>query len=263
MNRRRFVFRGNAAAFGGHIIRPKDIVLEAPGASSLPVTGGRSTAKIPRTQFEEFFKVESATTFAEGLFEDRKQFLKLTNHEVDEDTLVTSTVVRVDVRGMTVGRKPRLTVKQLQAELRGRSPLVSGQPALQISQASIDGIDIDGHRLAVEFNTKPFQRYDTHAKLLAAADDPAMAKDLGRWSATHGTIFTTIVKSIKWDGKPFPGSKIEGNAVTLPEFGQVFFGELLISELSRRLTIIRMALGSDSGGSASGGDVETNGMWSP
>ena len=51
--------------------------------------------------------------------------------------------------------------------------------------------------------------------------------------------------------------------VVLPTFGRVFFGELLISEFSRRLTMVRMALGSDAGGSASAGDVETNGGWSP
>ena len=51
--------------------------------------------------------------------------------------------------------------------------------------------------------------------------------------------------------------------VVLPGFGRVFFGELLIAQYSRRLTMVRMALGSDAGGSASAGDVETNGSWSP
>jgi len=43
----------------------------------------------------------------------------------------------------------------------------------------------------------------------------------------------------------------------------VFFGELLISEYERRLTMVRMWRGSDAGGSASAGDVSTNGGWSP
>ena len=36
--RRRFAFRGNAAAFGGRIVRPEDVVLEMPGASSLGIS---------------------------------------------------------------------------------------------------------------------------------------------------------------------------------------------------------------------------------
>ena len=60
-------------------------------------------------------------------------------------------------------------------------------------------------------------------------------------------MYATIVKSIRWDGKPFPKSEIHDNMVVLPTFGRVFFGELLISEYSRRLTMVRMALGSDCG----------------
>ncbi len=37
------------------------------------------------------------------------------------------------------------------------------------------------------------------------------------------------MKSIKWNGDPFPGAHIENNVVTIPDFGRVFFGELLIS----------------------------------
>jgi hypothetical protein len=37
--KRRFVFHGNAAPFGGRLVRPADIVLESNGGSSLPVTG--------------------------------------------------------------------------------------------------------------------------------------------------------------------------------------------------------------------------------
>jgi len=69
------------------------------------------------------------------------------------------------------------------------------------------------------------------------------------------------VKSIKWDGDPFPGAQIDHNTVTIPDFGRVFFGELLISRCERRLTMVRGALGSDSGGDVGGGDVQDNGSW--
>lgn len=262
--RRRFVFRGCASAFGGHLIRPKDIVLESPGASALPVTGGRSVSTLSRTRFDEFFQIESASTFAEGLFEDRHRFLDFTNHKVEEDTLAAVTHVRAEVAGLVVGRKPRMTVKHLRSELHARSPLQSGQPSIKIGNVAVDGVDIDGYKLVVELNTSPFQKCDTHAKLLVAADDPKFVEESnGHYiQASYDTVYTTIVKSIRWDGKPFPGSQIEHNKVTLPDFGRVYFGELLISHDSRRLTMIRMALGSDSGGSASGADAQDNGGWS-
>ena len=279
-NKRRFIFRASAAAFGGHLIRPKDIVFEAPSASSLTVSGGRSIGKIPATRFDEYFAVESASTFAEGLFEDRKQFLEFTNHRVEEDTLAAVTRVSAEVNGFVVGRKPRLTIKRMKADLTARSPLGSGQAAIRVGDVALDGIDIDGHRLVVELDTAPFQRFDTHAKLLVAADDPAFVKasgdalymktprngesnppPAGRLIEHGGTIYATIVRSIRWDGPPFPGSSIEFNKVVLPDFGRAYFGELLVSQQSRRLTMVRLALGSDGGGSASGADAQDNGGW--
>jgi hypothetical protein len=279
----RYVFHSHAAAFGGRIVRPKDIVLEAQGASALLVTGGRSVARLQRTQFDEFFEVASATTLTEGFFEDVKGFVDVTNHKAEEQSLAAVSRARADIDGLSVGRKPRLTIKRIVAELTNRSAGHSGQPAIRLGKdVAIDGISIDGFRLVVELNTKPFLKHDTHAKVLAAADDSKFVEESGeslfmskRFShdaktpafrklvRTGHTIYATIVKSIRWDGKPFPKSEIHDNMVVLPEFGRVFFGELLISEYSRRLTMVRMALGSDAGGSASAGDVETNGVWSP
>jgi len=284
-NRRRFIFRANAAAFGGHIIRPKEIVLEAPGASALPVTGGRSVANIPGTRFDDYFRIESAKTVTEGLFEDRQQFRDFTNHKIEQDALVAATMAIAEVNTMVVGRgvegAPRLTIKHLRGELRARSPLGSSMPAIRVGDLAIDGVDVDGHKLIVDLNPLPFQRFDTHAKLLVAADDPAFVKDSGdalymrtaRKGETapppagrlivdsYGTIYATVVRSIRWDGAPFPGAEIERNYVSIPNFGRIFFGELLLSQHCRRLTMVRMALGSDSGGSASGSDVQDNGGW--
>ena len=59
---RRFIFRGNAAAYGGRIYRPDDIIIEAKGASSLPVAGGRSTARLAPARFGEVMRVGRAST---------------------------------------------------------------------------------------------------------------------------------------------------------------------------------------------------------
>jgi hypothetical protein len=279
----RYVFHSHAAAFGGRIVRPKDITLEAGGASALVVTGGRCASELKRTQFGEFFEVEAARTLAEGAFEDTAAFVEVTHRRAQEQTLAAVSRARAEVDGLAIGRKPRLKIARIRAELTNRSAGYSGQPSIRIGKDTvIDGISIEGYRLVVELDPKPFVQYDTHAKLLAAVDDPKfvsksgetlfMSKRFGGETKrpafrtliqTGSTIYSTIVKSIQWDGKPFPKSEIHDNMVVLPEFGRVFFGELLISEHSRRLTMVRMALGSDAGGSASAGDIETNGVWSP
>jgi hypothetical protein len=180
-----------------------------------------------------------------------------------------------------VGRKPRLTIRHLHGSLTARSPLGSGEPSIGVGKDTvIDGVAIDGHHLIVELDVAPFQRFDTHAKLLTAADDPAFVRDSGNtlfMRATHhghpapgagrlfesspGTIYATVVKSIRWDGDPFPGANIDHHMVTIPDLGRLFFGELLVSRSERRLTMFRGVLGSDSGGDVSTVDVQDNGSW--
>jgi hypothetical protein len=79
---------------------------------------------------------------------------------------------------------------------------------------------------------------------------------------TYGTTYATIVRSIKWAGDPYPGATIEQHVVTVPDFGKIFFGEILITDQSRRLTMVRLELGSPIGGVVACGEVETNGSWS-
>jgi hypothetical protein len=280
--RRRFVFRGSAAAFGGRIVRPEDVIFEMPGASALPVSGGRSVSRIPRTDFKGFAGFESASTFAEGLVDDRDGAIALSNHQVREDSLRTTTRVQAEIRQLTVGRDKRLRIEHLAAELRGHSPAASGQPPITPGDVKIEGLTIDGFRLRIELELKLFERYDTHAKLITAIDDHAFVRSHGRqlFLTTHfegypapppngwlvpscETIYATIVRKLEWDDKPAPGARIDHHSVVVENFGRIFLGEMLIAPYSRRLTLLRLELGSDSGGSGGGPDVDINGGWLP
>jgi len=279
--RRRFIFRGNAAAIGGRIVRPHDLMIDTSVASSLTVVGGRSHAKAGDTRFGDFISFGAASTSAEGVFDDVKQQIELTHHRVAEGSLTTSTRVNADLTQLSVGNKPRLTVKHLHAALASKSPAGSGEPPIAIgSETVIDGAAIDGHGLVVELAVPLFQKYDTRSKLLAAADDPQFVRDsgdclfmksavggtpappTGRLLHACGTTYATLVKSIKWSGDPYPGATIDHHVVTVPNFGQIFFGELLITDLSRRLTLLRLELGSPDGGTVAAAEVESNGTWS-
>ena len=80
--RRRFVFRGNAAVIGGRIVRPKDQVIESSTASSLTVAGGRSRSQAKATRFGDWVSFGSASTSAEGLFDDVKQQIEVSHGRV-------------------------------------------------------------------------------------------------------------------------------------------------------------------------------------
>jgi hypothetical protein len=278
--KRRFVFHGHASALGGRIVRPSEAVLEAPG-SALPVTGGRSAVKIPGAKFGRYVSFGSASTFAEGLFDDLRAAAAVNERGGDVDVLTTTTIVRAEVREIVVGLKPQLKVKRLRAALTSRSPAASNHPAIKVDEDTvIEGVTIDRHKLIVEFN-ETFRTFDTYAKLLGAADDPKFVRQeggalllstelpgrrpppAGRIVESAGVIYGTIVRQVRWDGPPFPGAVIDHHTVVVPEFGTIFFGELLIEQRSRRLTAMRLELGSPDGGSGGFGDVQDNGMWYP
>jgi len=47
------------------------------------------------------------------------------------------------------------------------------------------------------------------------------------------------------------------------DFATLYFGEFRISKFARRLTMLRVELGCDVGGSLSLGDGSGNGQWEP
>jgi hypothetical protein len=272
--RRRFVFRGNAAAFGGRFVRPDDVFLETPG-SCLPVVGGRSVSTFsgPAEKYKGYISFESATTFAEGKFDDLKKAIALTHGKVREETLVTSTHVRAEINGLTVGTEKRLTVGRMVAALRSTSPTRFGlEPSIPVGEVAIDGLAIDGYGLKVVFDSAVFDEHDTYAKVARMATKASFAKKYGAqfFAGRAGTIkkrkqiHATLATRLEWEGEKDPRAEIVANNVLVVEnFGKIFFGELLISEGGRRLTLMRFELGSDGGGGAGGPDVDTNGSWSP
>jgi hypothetical protein len=279
--RRRFIFRGNAAAIGGRIVRPTDLILDSIATSSLTVVGGRSRERAAAAKFGEWISFSEANTFAEGLFDDVQRQIDFTNGRVPEDYLSTTTRVSADVAGLTVGNRPRLTIKRLHASLTSKSPTGSGEPPISVgADTIIDGVSIDGHALTVEVNLPLFQRYDTLSKLMTASDDPAFVKESGdhlfmtpttpgaaappppRLRYCNDVVYATVVKSVKWTGDPIPNARIDQHSVYVPDFGKIFFGELLLSSFSRRFTLLRLELGSELGGAVACAEVETNGIWS-
>jgi hypothetical protein len=79
---------------------------------------------------------------------------------------------------------------------------------------------------------------------------------------SHNLIHSTLVNKLRWKGKAFPGALIDHHSVKIPRFGRIYFGELLLADRSRRLTMMRVKLGSPIGGQIVMADADPNGGWS-
>jgi hypothetical protein len=279
---RRFVFRGNASAVAGQILRPKNVIVDVSGgASSLGVSGGRSQSRIGGQSFDEIFKFGSAFTFAEGLFDDSRQAAAVTDHKGKQSDLNSTTTVTAETREVSVGVKPVVAVKRVRGTLVSRAPQGgSGEPSIAPARdTTIQGVTIGGYELVVDLNVGFFQKYDTRSKILAAADDgKVLERNAAHFVAgatvegqrvgrgliqRYGVLYTTIVRELRWEKRPYPGARINGHSVIVPDFGSVYFGELFVHSSERRMTMVRFELGSPWGAYIDVGDVSSNGSGFP
>lgn len=277
---RRFVFHGDACAFSGRIVSPVDLVLESNGSSTLPVTGGRLRSQVSRSKYGDFVRFGSSSTFVEGLYDNAKDVVAASHGRMREAELTATTRVNAEVRDAVVGVEPVLKVKRLRASLTSKSAQGSGEPSIRLSDDTvIEGVTIDKYALVVELNKELFQRYDTHSKLRAAADDKKFVRDhgpsllmkaalegrptpaSGALVEASGGIYASIVKSVRWSGIPYPGAEIDHHTVKVPDFGSIFFGEIFVGRKWRRLTMMRVKLGSPIGGDMACCEIDANGTW--
>jgi hypothetical protein len=276
-----FLFHANAAAIGGRIAKPKDLPIDTPAASSLSGAGGRSISKADKGTIGDVIQFGAASTFAEGLFDDLAKWSETLCGDSCEDALTATTKVSSEVRNLVVNAKATFTAKRVSGGFVAKSPRGSGEPSIALDRDTVfDGIALGGYKLIVELNTPLFQRFDTLSKLRAAADTPKFVREhgaslfmktavpgrttaslAGRFVESGGTIYGTIVKSLRWAGKPYPGAEIDDNVITIPDCGDIYFGEIYIGSLRRRLTMLRMDLCCPAPMRLMMSDTEDNGSW--
>ena len=277
----RFVFHAHASAMGGRIGKPKDILIESGAASSLSAAGGRSTSKAAKGAVGDQIRFGSLSTFAEGQFDDFAKWLESLCGDLSADTLTTSTKVNAEVRDLAVDAKAAFTAKRIRGGFVAQSARAGGEPTIALDEDTVvEGAAIGGFKLVVQINTKLFQQYNTLAKLRTAADDPKFVKQnggnlfmttavpgrttaapAGRFVESSGRIYGTIVKSIEWADKPYPGAVIDGNVITIPGCGDIYFGEIYISARCRRLMMLRLEFCCPQPMMLMCADTEDNGSW--
>jgi hypothetical protein len=300
----RHVFHGHAAALSGRIVRVgegkqakliKDAFIDLP-AAALPVSGGRSTAKISGKQLSHavvrsFVRFTSATASSEGVFDDARAHFAATLGKRHRSTLNTTTTVSAEVHGLDVGLKGdvRMLIKRVCGGFTAQKGGAAGDMAIRLTKAtgfdrnSVTFVDGKGKRyiLTVGIERDVFSGHDTFSAITAAAGNKSFLRKFGhvlhssrtapgRKAAAapppartkEGAMQGTVVKPLKWKGPEFPGSTIDPerrNTVSVPGFGRVSFGEITLAPESRRLTMVRIALGSPVGGDFACADVMDNG----
>jgi hypothetical protein len=269
---RRYLFTGNASGLGFHIRRPVDAVLPVQGNSSLPITGGYHVSKIGPGALakpgsaDNYVTFDSVSTSASGNYTDPQKAIAATHYKVGFDEVPTLTTVTSEVTGLMV--LGRFYVASAVMNMQARSAVYPGEPSIMCDDTSIGKVAVDGYPLRVTLDEEFFCDNDTFTKLAQAAADgvapqfffPANRAAYYGYPNRSRMAKCTLVREMAWEGDPHPDATIDGNCITIPNFGKVFFAELYVTDCSRRMTMVRFQLGSDVGGDGSGAGGDANGL---
>jgi hypothetical protein len=273
---RRFVFHGNAVAaeviltsIGG---QPPPKSSQVQGQSSLPTIGGHSESLVPSSDpaFANVFSYGECRTQADGVL----------NGDTAVTTLSSSVQsIRVTNRpspGETPAPQPiEFHAGRLALAMRSTHPS-QGQAQIEFSEPPVfEKLSLAGRPLEIELRSRlmslarlsdldhafrtdrPFFDDCRDAFMLPdPTHPPAFGSGLPTFRNQY--VVTSIVRRIVWGDQT-----IEGHVLSLTGFGTIYFGELLINEYNRRVTLVRMKLGSDVDAEASFSEGDPNGTFYP
>jgi hypothetical protein len=275
--KKRFVYNGSAVPFSGRIVRidplqQVDHPIDARASSSISVGGGLSTGegsdfdlKVSAPSDLSLVKAARFGSRSEGFHPEPSGKDRTIRTEVKAwvENVVLLEKIRIDV--------VRAGLESTHTQKRGESPAV-----IPTDETTIEGVWLGDTELKIKLGLKRFQQYPTRRALRSALkDDPTLAAELrapldseeargfSGMPEFRGVMVGTIVRKISTVGKRPKDIHIDGHRVTWDDVGTLYFGELLMADDYRRLTMVRVALGSPIEGRFDCADVQTNGMSAP
>lgn len=255
-----FKFHADAYAASGVITSPTPHSIEVQAASALPVTGGTSTSRVENFQYEG--QNGKVLTFSSGY----TQILGYYNEaEKAWLTSVTATVENLNILDVVTADK---IVARISSKHTG-----DAEPSIILVGSHFENLVIAGHPVQPNLIVDAIDRCDTYSALVGAFERDAQFRALfervslpnlgaGPGSKTipmskDGMIGCTLV-----DGIQCPSStqiNQSNTTIAIPQFGAIHLAELLVQSGERRLTMLRVELGTPPSGTISAGGGGTNG----
>jgi hypothetical protein len=224
----RFLYNASALALGGRMTRPFAEVIEAQAATMLPVTGGYGSARVDKFCYRDLISFESAYSTVVG-------------NEGDDGTVNTLATVTIEGLNLMGVITADLVVGRLVSAYTGGDELPAHPGGSHFVNLRVGGVEV---------RANPRQDFLTCHRLsdVKKAHEAAVLKD--------GSILSTV-----FEGQGCKGSVPSG--IEVPDFGRVYLAEYHAAPRSRRLTMIRVEMGSPIRGVLALGDMGGNGSTYP
>lgn len=268
-----YIFSGHAIGAGAHFRRLDGATglnhhVPTQAASVLPATGGRSNASASEYRLDvdeprrrNLFSLQKASSSAEGrcLLDDDKY----------------QTEVQVDVEAVEVVEK--LRIGRVSLHMLSTFTMGAEQPEVTTTGSRIEGLWLGNVEAKVDLDDAPLLACGNQEQLAATYRDKDAgyktkfawrfgtavgAANIQQYGSHHGVHHKcSVVRGITLVGpqKEIDTIGVEGYTITWKGFGRIILGEIHVKGNDRQLTMVRLAMGSDAGGSGSVGSGQSNG----
>ncbi len=282
---RRMYFHAQAVGFGGIIgkvqSKPSEILVDNLGVSALSGAGGRHKQEVTRSDIpqnlQRWVDFDRITVFTEGRFTDPNAVFKISESKdksVDEGKLPTTTTSEVTVENLSL-LGGIFKAGLIRAKMVGQWPQPEEDSPIFIERPAFEKIEVrqKGVEVLLDQNilgASTIERLEHEHKRCSDSffepkgDIGTKIADVfkgGPYKNKNGEVHYTFVTGLKGEG--IANDRNQPNRLTVKDFGQIFFGEVIASKSSRRVALLRFALGSEEGANFEIGSMEKNGSWSP
>lgn len=249
-----FHYHACAHAFSGRFTRPFVHHIDVQAATSLPIIGGHGNSRVEDFQFREFISFRKGYTHVSGADQD---------DDKSHNTLVTSTIEGLNILDILTADRivARLYTKHRAGEEEGLVSMVGSRfENLRIADCKVE-VDLN---LELFENIQTFkQAQDQFAKkgeFRKIAEDPFQTRQPVQAPGPNGVFLCSCVREMK---TTCPGVTRKGHSFSVPGFGKIFLGEVLIKYAERTLTMVRFEIGSAVSGDGSTVQAFSNGRTYP
>lgn len=248
---RTYHYNAHGSALSGHIQRPFDEIIEVQAGMSLPSSGGYGAVSVEKFRFKEIISFDRASTQVSG---SKKK------EDNSHTTLVSTVVEGLNILGV-------VTADRVIARLASHHPPGEEEARITLLGSHFENLRIAGCPVTVDLDHGTFHRMDTfiavinefktNAEFRTMAADPIHTGKPQKEPDPCGVLYCSLVKSIK---TTCPGITTNKHIIEVPQFGKIFVAEVLAEHGTRSLSMLRLELGSPTGGPLSVCNVLGNGQ---
>jgi hypothetical protein len=262
-------YHADACAFGGVFQSPIQQTVAPQASLSLPPAGGYGSVTTESFNLDNLISYSSASTQVSGQLQAEGWV-----------TLVTATVENLNVMGI-------VTADSLSAQVSTIHPLAGDNPTVSFLGTAFGNLKIAGVPVHVTLNLNICAQTDMNsdgfpsdscvndegflAQVAAQYQNMAAGRGVPGWITQRynpdnlqddecGSVLCSVVSGVSGGSSSFTAY---GNVLVVPDFGNIYLGELLVDCKSYRLSALRLELSGRAQGQHNCSTASANGSTEP